>query len=607
MSDRSIRLNGEPLGGIVIHPEASPGERFAASECRFYLQQATGAEVEIVEAERRPEGKAILVGRCFLPEEPEIFSAEDRFGPEPYVVRITDDAAFLAGRGDRGTVYAAYDFLENDIGCRWLQPSEDGDFIPHLSEIHLKPVLRQERPAFVFRIAGGFRSERYVDWATKQRLQVITPSVEHPERGGGIVGTMSHAFYEFVPPEEYFEEHPEYFEMDEAGSRKRERGQLCTTHPDVIEIVAREVRRYFEENPTASYVSLSPSDYLTWCRCENCRQFDTGEVFRKAITRDTFRELTVVSDGLWHFLNAIAERVGPDFPDKKLYCFAYNQYIYPPRKVDPNPMGMPSICHMSPANYARPLDDPEDEENGTFRDIIRQWRDTGIDLFYYAYTRKTMWEQNPWPIARRLTRDIAYLRRNHFIGFFSQGGEQAWGQLGVNYYVMAKALWNPDCDVEAILDDYFRHAFGPAAEPMKRYFDTIEAAFTAKGNFIHHVAPKESQQVLKPEVIAACDAAIRQAYERAPDAVIRGRIELVDLSYRYAKHFRAAHDAHMKWTQAKDRADLQRAVSEMGAAISLCDENTSKDALDLWLVNGESWGARDKYLRKWEGELSEAP
>jgi len=263
---------------------------------------------------------------------------------------------------------------------------------------------------------------------------------------------MGHAFYEFVPPEEYFDEHPEYFEMDEAGDRKRKEGQLCTTRPEVVEFVAAGVRRYFEENPTASYISPSPSDYLTWCRCEDCRRLDSGEVFRKAITRDTFRDFTVVSDGLWHFLNAVAERVASEFPDKKLYCF--------------------------------------------------------------AYTRKTMWEQNPWPIARRLVRDIRYLRRNNFIGFFSQGGEQAWGQLGVNYYLMAKALWDPGCDVEAILDDYFRHTFGPASASMKRYYDTMEEA------------------------------------------------------------------------------------------VSLCDENASKDALDLWLADREKWGIRDKYLRTWESELA---
>jgi len=604
VSDESIRFNDAPLVGIVIHPEASPGECFAASECRSYLQRATGARVEIVRGERRPEGAAVLIGRRFLPKEPEFFSARDRFGPDPYVVQITDDAVFLAGRGDRGTVYATYDFLENEVGCRWLQPSEDGDFVPQLPEIRLEPLLREERPAFVFRIGGGFRSERYVDWATKHRLQVITPSVEHLERGGSIVGTMGHAFYEFVPPEEYFEEHPEYFEMDEAGNRKRERGQLCTTRPEVIDLVAAGVRRYFEENPTASYVSLSPSDYLTWCRCEDCRRLDSGEVFRKAITRETFRELTVVSEGLWHFLNAVAERVESEFPDKKLYCFAYNQYIYPPRRIKPHPMVMPSICHMSPANYARALDDPGDEENGAFRDIVGQWRETGIDLFFYAYTRKTMWEQNPWPIARRLVQDIRYLGRNNFIGFYSQGGEQAWGQLGVNYYLMAKALWHPDCDVEAILDDYFRHAFGPAAEPMKRYYDTMEKAFSAPGNFVHHVAPKESQQILRPEVVAVCDKAMHEAYEGTSDEVIRGRIELVDLAYRYAKHFRAAHDAYGSWTDVKERSDLRRAVSEMAAAISLCDENASKDALDLWLVDGEGWGIRDKYLRRWESELA---
>ena len=70
-------------------------------------------------------------------------------------VEITNDKVYLAGRGDRGTVYAVYDFLENDIGCRWLQPGQDGDFVPRLSEIRLKAGRREETPVFAFRIAGA--------------------------------------------------------------------------------------------------------------------------------------------------------------------------------------------------------------------------------------------------------------------------------------------------------------------------------------------------------------------------------------------------------------------------------------------------------------------
>jgi hypothetical protein len=169
---------------------------------------------------------------------------------------------------------------------------------------------------------------------------------------------------------------------------------------------------------------------------------------------------------------------------------------------------------------------------------------------------------------------------------------------------MAKALWDPECDTEAILDDYFRHAFGPAREPMKRYYDTIEAAVSAKGNFIHHVAPLETRQILKPQVVAACDAAIEDAYARAPDEVIRRRIELVDLPYRYAKHFRAAHDAHSEWTQTGSSAALGRAVSEMTAAVALCKENAAKDALSTRLADGVS----DRYLKRWKAEsLSRKP
>jgi hypothetical protein len=571
----AILINGNPLESIIVKEEPTPGERFAAQECQYYLQKATGKSINLIETDSPTMKNAILIGKDFLRQEPEVFKDNNSFGPEPYVIQITQNEVYLAGRGDRGTVYATYDFLEREIGCRWLHPGPKGDFIPNLTHLDLKPTTREEKPTFVFRIGGGFRSEPYVDWATKHRLQILTKATDHKKRGGSVVGTMGHAFYGFLPPEKYFATHPEYYELSSNGIRKSQRGQLCATNPAVFNIIAQGIKEFFKNNPKASYVSLSPNDYWSWCRCPRCKSFDTDKVFKKLRTRDEYSELNVVSDGLWNLLNSVAKKVYPDYPYKKIYCFAYNQYIYPPNKIEPHPMVMPSICHMSPANYARPITDPEDEENSRFRSIVDQWRETGLELFYYAYTCKTMWEQNPWPIARRLARDIKYLSNNNFIGFYSQGCEDSWGQLGVNYYVMAKCLWNPDCNVEVILDDYFQHTYGPASPHMKKYFDTIEGAYTTKGNFIHHLACEESQQILKPEVIEKCDEAIKKAYQVAPNSLIRRRIEQIDIPYRYAKIYRAACDAYARWQETGNPFELNEAISTMESAISLAKKGKS--------------------------------
>jgi hypothetical protein len=42
--------------------------------------------------------------------------------------------------------------------------------------------------------------------------------------------------------------------------------------------------------------------------------------------------------------------------------------------------------------------------------------------------------------------------------------------------VAAKLFWDADCDVDALLTDFYQSFFGPAAEPMGRYFTRMDAA-----------------------------------------------------------------------------------------------------------------------------------
>jgi hypothetical protein len=45
-----------------------------------------------------------------------------------------------------------------------------------------------------------------------------------------------------------------------------------------------------------------------------------------------------------------------------------------------------------------------------------------------------------------------------------------FGPNGVGYYAIARMLWDADADVRQIEEQFYRDAFGPAAEPMKRLY-----------------------------------------------------------------------------------------------------------------------------------------
>ena len=49
-----------------------------------------------------------------------------------------------------------------------------------------------------------------------------------------------------------------------------------------------------------------------------------------------------------------------------------------------------------------------------------------------------------------------------------------WSTQAPYYYALSHLAWNPYTDVEALMDDYYLRAFGPAAEDVKAYWKLFE-------------------------------------------------------------------------------------------------------------------------------------
>ena len=66
-------------------------------------------------------------------------------------------------------------------------------------------------------------------------------------------------------------------------------------------------------------------------------------------------------------------------------------------------------------------------------------------------------------------------------------GALPWWYNRLNFYIYGKAAWNPDLDVNAVVEDFIKHYYGPAAEPMKDYWKLTEQAtqkFNLDPNFM---------------------------------------------------------------------------------------------------------------------------
>jgi hypothetical protein len=136
----TIVEEGKPRAAIVVaakEPHAAKG----AAQIQKYVEKITGAKLPIViEGEAVEHPISILVGHTAAATKlgvkvPAGFNPAIRpeaFEEEGFVLKTSGQNIVVGGNSDgpyKGTVYAAYDFLEQ-LGCRFYFPGDWGEVIP---------------------------------------------------------------------------------------------------------------------------------------------------------------------------------------------------------------------------------------------------------------------------------------------------------------------------------------------------------------------------------------------------------------------------------------------------------------------------------------------
>src|SRR5439155_4750492 len=186
----------------------------------------------------------------------------------------------IGGKTPRATLYAVYTFLEDYIGCGWIEPGVD--VIPRRSDVTLSTIYRLEIPAFDYRnlVLYPFikdRALRNIDWAAKNKLNSVLVGTNSSnlweelnsradilpeiERRGLLIKYGGHTFNEWVPPRRYFPEHPEYFSLING---QRSPKQLCLSNPDVAGAAAANVNRFLNQNPEIDMIYVAINDAGDW-------------------------------------------------------------------------------------------------------------------------------------------------------------------------------------------------------------------------------------------------------------------------------------------------------------------------------------------------------
>jgi hypothetical protein len=105
-----------------------------------------------------------------------------------------------------------------------------------------------------------------------------------------------------------------------------------------------------------------------------------------------------------------------------------------------------------------------------------------------------------------------------FQGAYAPGGGGSDAEL--RSYVMSKCLWNPAVDSDAIVTEWMQGVYGPAAKPMRAWFDVLHAKAREPDKHIFIYDPPTAHY-LSVDVIAAGDKFFDEAESSPPPMRLR--------------------------------------------------------------------------------------
>jgi len=535
-----IAENGQPKCVVVVADQPSAAERTAALELQSILKQVTGAELPIRtcgEVER--DAKQIVVGPSarFAELLPDV--KLDDVGDDGIVIHCDGNSLILAGPPPRGTLYAVYSFLEDQVGCRWWTSTEET--IPHQPTLSIPPLSITYAPKLKSREAY-YRDAFEAKFSARQKLNGHSASAD-PTLGGNVRFTdFVHTFFPFLPPTVYFEQHPEWYSLID-GKRVHEQAQLCLTNDEMRAEMTRVVLDRLAGNPDAKLISISQNDWYGACQCEKCQAVVTEEGSQ--------------AGPLLRFVNVIAAEVEKKFPDVWVETLAYQYTRTAPLKVRPRDNVVVRLCSIE-CSFVQTLG--EGEQNEPFRTDIEAWSKIAPRLFVWDYVTNFSNYLVPHPNLRVLAPNVRFFVRNNVVGLFEQGDSQSGigDFVRLRAWLIAHLMWNPDQDETALIDEFLQGYYGPAAPHLKEYLNLINDAGLRDDLYLRCFMPDTSAWLTLDDLnrAVALFAKAEAAVAGDPTLTARVRREKLPLDHvwvsRYTPLKRAARMQHRPFNGPSD-------------------------------------------------------
>ena len=448
---------------VVVPDKMLPAEEMALEELNAFIFKSCGVKFEVLHESKAPKtGARILLGRAAGLKG--LSRGEGRVVADAQVVRIAggDDHGHPKNqlKVATGTLYAVYEFLDRELGVRFLWPDMNDGIVC--------------RPRKNLRVAGSYgwkpsfenvRIRKFDRLWVRRAARVVSTQINYPD--GGVGG---HAFENWR--KQYAETNPDFFYMNEAGERDLFSGPMCVANPALHAEIVRLWREARAKEPGKVFaINACENDTKGKCRCELCTEWNAPEA-----------EPGDASERYAHFYKALYELAAKDDPSVRVYGYAYSNYINPPRHFT-----LPEnvIVGFVPSPKL-PYDKASRKE---VHGLIDGWRKSGCTLNY----RPNLLDGYAMPadISTDYYAEFQAMRSARMKSVDIDGPNASFATQGPYLYVLSRMMVHPDWSLEKLKDEYYS-AFGPAKEAVREYWEFWNRYALDNAEMFHEVPRKHN-------------------------------------------------------------------------------------------------------------------
>ncbi len=373
-----------------------------------------------------------------------------------------------------GTLFAVYEFLEKELGIRWIKPGDQGLFFSDMQaksiqqkEVSWTPALIQRNiriDLFSYReqlIYGKYAPAEFhltEAEAIKKQIDVLT-WMRRMKMGRSANFRFGHAFTSYW--QKYKDTDPGIFALNGKGSRKpigrEERVKMCPTNPELSKIIVREWKENYQKNPLQNGTSISGCENDSdgygndeWCHCDKCMATDQ---------RKQGEQLTdYVTDRYVHLWNEVVSEARQYKNDIMVTGYAYENMLKPPRKEKLDDGIMIEFIPRMGGDF------------DVTRKLYEGWKNAGMKMMMYR-PNDMNWEIGmPFGQEERLFNNYKLAVENGAAGTDFDSMLGFWdGISDMAYYILSRGNEDPKASFDS-LENEFLNAFGEAHDDIARYY-----------------------------------------------------------------------------------------------------------------------------------------